>query len=145
MGILRRLLTMIRYSFPGARIRVRLDGGFAHPALLDFLAEPNLEYVVAMAKNAGLKRKAKPMRQARRLSRHSGKTEHVYGEANSEHFSRISRQPCRRESPAQKRSPAPIPHLYPALRPLDVANFTQPRESLPQSHHANNPSLCLHE
>jgi len=36
-----------------------------------------------MAKNAVLKRKAKPaMRQARRLSRQSGETEHVYGEAN---------------------------------------------------------------
>ena len=36
-----------------------------------------------MAKNAVLKRKAKPaMRQARRLSRQRGKTEHVYGEAN---------------------------------------------------------------
>jgi len=34
--------------FSGARIRIRLDGGFAHPGLLDFLdAEPNLEYVVA--------------------------------------------------------------------------------------------------
>jgi hypothetical protein len=31
---------------------VRLDGGFANPAVLDLLdAEPNLEYVVAMAKN----------------------------------------------------------------------------------------------
>ena len=57
---------MISYSFPSARIRVRLDGGFAHPNLLDFLdSESNLEYVVAMAKNAVLKRKAKPaMRQA---------------------------------------------------------------------------------
>ena len=83
-GILRRLINMISYSFPGARIRVRLDGGFAHPELLAFLdAESNLEYVVAMAKNAVLKRKAKPaMRQARRLSRQSGKTEHVYREAN---------------------------------------------------------------
>ncbi len=35
-----------------------------------------------MAKNAVLKRKAKPaMRQARKLSRQSGQTEHVYGEA----------------------------------------------------------------
>ena len=83
-GILRRLINMISYSFPGARIRVRLDGGLAHPELLAFLdAESNLEYVVAMAKNAVLKRKAKPaMRQARRLSRQSGKTEHVYSEAN---------------------------------------------------------------
>ena len=52
--------------------------------MLAFLdAEPGLEYVVAMAKNAVLKRKAKPaMRQARKLSRHSGRTEHVYGEAH---------------------------------------------------------------
>jgi hypothetical protein len=83
-GILRRLINMISYSFPGARIRVRLDGGFAHPDLLDFLEDdPNLEYVIAMAKNAVLKRKAKPaMRQARKLSRQSGETEHVYSEAS---------------------------------------------------------------
>lgn len=83
VGILRRLILLIRHFLPGVRIRVRLDGGFAHPAVLELLdAEPNLEYVVAMAKNAVLKRKAKPaMRQARKLSRQSGKTEHVYGEA----------------------------------------------------------------
>jgi len=83
VGILRRLILMVRYFLPQARIRVRLDGGFAHPDILALLdAEPNLEYVVAMAKNAVLKRKAKPgMQRARKLSRASGKTEHVYGEA----------------------------------------------------------------
>ena len=83
IGILRRLILLIRYFLPGVCIRVRLDGGFAHPDVLDFLdAEPNLEYVVAMAKNAVLKRKAKrAMRQARKLSRQSGQTEHVYSEA----------------------------------------------------------------
>jgi hypothetical protein len=74
--------SLLHLPVPG--IRVRLDGGFAHPDLLDFLeGENNLEYVIAIAKNAALKRKAKPsMRQARRLSRQTGKTEHVYGEAN---------------------------------------------------------------
>jgi hypothetical protein len=83
IGILRRLIQMVRYFAPKACLRVRLDGGFAHPDLLALLdAEPNLEYVVAMAKNAVLKRKAKPgMRRARKLSRQSGKTEHVYAEA----------------------------------------------------------------
>jgi hypothetical protein len=83
VGILRRLIQMVRYLLPRVPIRVRLDGGFAHPDLFDFLdAEPDLEYVVAMAKNAVLKRKAKPaMRRARRHSRLSGRTEHVYGEA----------------------------------------------------------------
>src|SRR6266487_2149391 len=83
VGILRRLILLLRHFFPSVRIRVRLDGGFAHPAVLDLLdAEPNLEYVVAMAKNAVLKRKAKrAMRHARKLSRQSGQTEHVYSEA----------------------------------------------------------------
>ncbi len=84
VGILRRLTQLIRYFFPGVQLRVRLDGGFAHPQLLAFLdAEPKLEYVVAMANNAVLKRRAKPaMRQARKLSRRTSQTEHVYGEAN---------------------------------------------------------------
>jgi len=81
-GILRRLLKKLRRAFPGVRIRVRLDGGFAEPELLDFLdAQPDLEYVVAMAKNAVLKRLARPaLRLARRLSKQTRKTEHVYGE-----------------------------------------------------------------
>ena len=82
VAILRRLMRMIRHHIPGAQIRVRLDGGFAHPAVLKFLdAQPKLEYVVAMAKNAVLKRVAETgMRRARQLSRRSGKTEHIYGE-----------------------------------------------------------------
>jgi hypothetical protein len=82
LGILKRLIARLRRAFPKARLRVRLDGGFAAPEILDFLdAEPRLDYVVAMAKNAVLKRRVhKPMGRARRLSRESGKTAHVYGE-----------------------------------------------------------------
>jgi hypothetical protein len=44
-------------------------------------AQPKLEYVVAMAKNAVLKRVAENgMRRARQLSRRRGVTEHIYGE-----------------------------------------------------------------
>jgi hypothetical protein len=84
VGILRRLLMMVRQFFPGVRIRIRLDGGFAHPALLDFLdAEPNLEYVVAMANNAVLERKAQEaMEYARVVSGITGQTEHVYDEVH---------------------------------------------------------------
>ena len=84
IGILRRILNLICECFPEARIRVRLDGGFAHPRLLDFLdLQPKVDYAVAMAKNAVLKRKAKPaMRQARKLSRATRRTEHVYAEAS---------------------------------------------------------------
>src|SRR5258707_4073638 len=84
VGILRRLLLMIRSFFPAVRIRVRLDGGFAHPDLLDVLdAEPKLEYGVAMASNAVLERKAEQAMQfARAIATVTGGTEHVYDDAN---------------------------------------------------------------
>ncbi len=82
IGILRRLIERLVRAFPGAVLRVRLDGGFATPEVLDFLdRQPGLEYVVNMASNAVLNRFAEPaMRIARRRSKESGKTEHVYGE-----------------------------------------------------------------
>ena len=82
LGILRRLIARVSDAFPKAKIRVRLDGGFASPEVLDFLdCEPKVEYLVNMAANAVLKRKVKSaMRRARRVSGISGQTEHVYGE-----------------------------------------------------------------
>ena len=66
--------------FRSARVRVRLDGGFATPEIFDFLdAAPRRDYVVAMAKNAVLTRAAEPaMTTARAQSAASGQTEHVY-------------------------------------------------------------------
>ena len=80
--ILRRLIEYLRVAFPQARLRVRLDAGFASPKIFDFLdAEPRLDYVVGMPKNAVLLRRTRGlMAQARRLSRKSQVTEHVYGE-----------------------------------------------------------------
>jgi Transposase DDE domain group 1 len=82
MGILRRLMALIRSSFSKVRIRVRLDGGFANPQLLAFLdAEAGVEYVVAMASNAVLNRKAEEaMEVARLLAGLTDQTEHVYEE-----------------------------------------------------------------
>lgn len=59
-GVLRALVTGIRLAFPRTTIRVRLDGGFAAPALLDYLDAIGVEYVVAMAENAVLTRRAAP-------------------------------------------------------------------------------------
>ena len=82
IGILWRILQRVGAAFPKARVRVRLDGGFADPLLLTLLDAMGVEYVVAMASNAVLNRLAEPqMEQARQLSQASGKTEHVYGEA----------------------------------------------------------------
>ena len=84
VGILRRLMALIRGSFSKARIRVRLDGGFANPELLAFLdGEPGVEYAVAMASNAVLERKAaEAMQVARLLAGLTDQTEHVYDETN---------------------------------------------------------------
>jgi len=82
VGILSRLIERLRQTFPNTILRVRLDGGFASPEVLDFLDEqPDVEYVVNMASNAVLVRRVRQaMRTARRMSRKSGETEHVYGE-----------------------------------------------------------------
>src|SRR3989449_25731 len=82
-GTLIRLLDLLRQAFPKARFLVRLDGGFATPAILDLLdAEPRLDYVVTMGENAALTRFAEPtMVEARSQSEASGQTEHVYTEA----------------------------------------------------------------
>ena len=84
VGLLSRLLPRLRRAFPRARILVRLDGGFASPAVFDFLeAQPRLDYVIAMAKNAVLERYAEPaMLVARARTWRSEQTEHVYTETN---------------------------------------------------------------
>ena len=80
LGLLCRLLPLLRAAFPRARFLVRLDGGFATPEIFDFLdAEPRLDYVVAMAKNAVLQRHAESaMQVARAQSEVRGETAHVY-------------------------------------------------------------------
>jgi hypothetical protein len=82
VGILRRLIQRLRQAFPDAKIRVRLDGGYAAPDVLYFLdCEPKVEYLVNLGANAVLKRKAEAaMKCARRDSKTSGQTEHVYGQ-----------------------------------------------------------------
>jgi hypothetical protein len=82
IGVLRRLMQMVRASFPKARIRVRLDGGFASAVLFEFLdRKPGVEYVVAMGSNAVLKCKAEEaIEVARMMSELTDETEHVYDE-----------------------------------------------------------------
>ena len=80
-GILRRLLGKLRAAFPPAPVRVRLDGGFAHPKLFTFLEQQQVEYVVAMASNARLEKRARRLLgKARMRSKATGQTEHLYGE-----------------------------------------------------------------
>ncbi len=83
LGVLRRLVPLLRTAFPKARVRVRLDGGYACPEVFAFLEEARLEYVVAMAKNAVLARAAEAaMIDVRARHALSGQTEHQYLETS---------------------------------------------------------------
>ncbi len=80
-GLLRRLIRQLRAAFRSPTIRVRLDGGFATPPVFTFLEAQQVEYVVAMASNARLAKRARRlMGKARMRSRATGRTEHLYGE-----------------------------------------------------------------
>jgi hypothetical protein len=80
-GLLRTLRRHLRRAFPGAALRVRVDGGFAGNAWLDCLEAQRVEYVVGLASNARLVRRAgRLLGEAYGLSKYSGRTEHVYGE-----------------------------------------------------------------
>jgi hypothetical protein len=82
LGVLRRVIPQVRSAFPGARILVRLDGGFGGPEILDFLDDqPRADYVVGFARNSVLERSARRlMGKVRKMSRRSRRTEHVYGD-----------------------------------------------------------------
>ena len=79
LTLLKRIVGRLQERFRHARIRVRLDGGFATPELFEFFDIVGVEYVVAMAKNKVLERQAElDLIVARVLSDTTGKTEHVY-------------------------------------------------------------------
>jgi Transposase DDE domain group 1 len=81
IGILDRMIERLRSAFPKARILVRLDGGFSGPELLSFLDESNVDYIIGVAENKVLKRRARRrMGRARRLSKQRGETANVFGE-----------------------------------------------------------------
>src|SRR5262249_44900747 len=81
IGRLRTLFQKLRAAFPRARLRVRLDGGFAGEDLLAFLEAEAVEYVVALGSNRRVEKRAQRlMGKARVRSKASGETEHLFGE-----------------------------------------------------------------
>jgi len=80
IGILMRTLTRLQDAFPNTRFSVRLDGGFATPALLDYLELEGVEYLIGIAGNSRLEKRARRlMGKVRMKSRENG------GFANSKH------------------------------------------------------------
>jgi len=81
-GLLRRLIPKLWWAFPRARVRVRLDSGFASPAIFAELEHAGVEYVVGMAGNAVLDRLAAPHLAALRTQvATTGETATSYHEA----------------------------------------------------------------
>lgn len=81
VGLLTRLVPWLRRLFPGARLRVRLDGGFASPIVFDLLEILRVEYVVAMGENPVLTRAAEPyLAQIREQATTAHETTKTYGE-----------------------------------------------------------------
>jgi hypothetical protein len=80
-GVVRRLIPKLWTAFPRARVRVRMDGGFATPAMFDELEAAGVEYVVAMAKNAVLEAAAAPLlADARLVAETTGASARLFGE-----------------------------------------------------------------
>lgn len=79
--ILERLLPKIGAAFPKARLQLRLDGGFIAPAVLDYLDESGVEYVVGGSNWSPLKKRAaKAEREAMREYKRTGRTTQIFGE-----------------------------------------------------------------
>jgi hypothetical protein len=82
VSLLHRLLPKLWRAFPGARLRVRLDAGFATPEIFAHLEAAGVEYVVAMGNNAVLARHAEPyLAPLRSLVATTQDTATTYGEA----------------------------------------------------------------
>jgi hypothetical protein len=82
-ALLRRLLPRLRSAFPRARLRVRLDAGFATPRVYAYLERRRLEYVIGLQANVVLNKLAEPlMARARAHSAASGESARQYAAAS---------------------------------------------------------------
>ena len=64
LGLLKRLLPLLRREFPRARLRIRLDAGFQGGELLSYLQAERVQVVLCLASNKVLKRHAAPLAEA---------------------------------------------------------------------------------
>lgn len=80
-GLIRRLVQAVRQRWPRAKVRVRLDGGFASPKIFDLLETLCVEFAVAMASNERLDELADPsLQEARRLFERDQQTWQMFDE-----------------------------------------------------------------
>jgi hypothetical protein len=83
VALLRRTVERLRRAFKRARIRVRLDAGFAYPRIFAALEELKVEYIVAMPENSVLRdRAAAHMDAARYFTERYQSTTTFFGETS---------------------------------------------------------------
>ena len=83
IALLRRTVRSLRNRFRKARIRVRLDAGFAFPQVLAVLDELKVQYMVAMPENPKLAQHAeRHMHAARSLTARFESTTTLYGQCS---------------------------------------------------------------
>lgn len=93
IALLRRTVRSLRNRFRKAKIRVRLDAGFAFPQVLAVLDELKIQYMVAMPENPKLAQLAeRHMHAARSLTARFESTTTLYGECSY----RTRSWPCER-------------------------------------------------
>ena len=80
-AILRRLLPRLHAAFPGAKIRVRADAGFAIPKVYTYLERHALEYVIGFPNNKKLAKLTQPLlERARAISAATGESAKAFGD-----------------------------------------------------------------
>jgi hypothetical protein len=81
LGVVRRLIQMLRDTFGSVALYLRADSAFAVPAFFDLLEAQQVRYAIAIKSNAVLERLSEPlMRHARRQADEKNKTATLYGE-----------------------------------------------------------------
>jgi hypothetical protein len=82
VAILERLVRLIRSRWPGVRIEIRADSGFAVPDLYDFCEDQGIGYTIGLIPNGRLEALAAPLlAEARRRRAETGEKVRLAGEA----------------------------------------------------------------
>ena len=82
VAILRRLVRLLRATWPAVEIEIRADSGFALPALYAFCDEQTITYTIGLIPNPRLEALAAPLlEEAQRQERETGAKVRLAGEA----------------------------------------------------------------
>jgi hypothetical protein len=61
VSILKRVVGLLRAAWPGVRVELRADAGFAVPEIYDYCEKEGIDYTIALITNARLEELAAPL------------------------------------------------------------------------------------